>query len=185
MKKMCALFVVLACTALLAWAQDPQAKDATRVVELDDYWAEVSRCVKEGDFEGFKATFHQDGIFVSGPKNEAYHVSQALKRWKPDFTHTKSGMITAGVEFRFSQRLGNETTAHETGMFCYSRVNADGTKAMYYVHLEALLIKRGTWKLMMEYQKSQGTEEEWKKLKSSANLASSAPVRVKGVSHFP
>ena len=165
MKKICALFVILTLTALLAWARDLRPEDSARVAELDDYWAEVSRCVKEGDFEAYKATFHKDGILVSGPRNEAYHISQALKRWKPDFTQAKSGKITASVEFRFSGRLGDKKTAHETGMFFYSRVNADGTKATYYVHLEALLIKRGTWKAMMEYQKSQGTEEEWDKLK--------------------
>ncbi len=169
MKKMCTLFMILAFTVLLTWAQDLQPEDCARVAELDDYWAEVSRCVKEGDFEGYKATFHQDGIFVSGSRNEAYPISQALERWQQDFTDTKSGTITASVEFRFSKRLGDETTAHETGMFFYSRVNADGTRRTYYIHFEALLIKRGTWKAMMEYQKSQATEEEWDKLKSSEN----------------
>ena len=159
MKKLCTLFIILTFTVLLAWAQDVRPEDSVRIAELDDYWAEVSRCVKQGDFDAYKATFHKDGVFVSGSRNEAYPISQALKRWKPDFTQTKSGKITASVDFRFSKRLGDEATAHETGMFLYSRVNADGTKATYYVHLEALLTKRGTWKAMMEYQKSQGTEE--------------------------
>lgn len=144
----------------------PLPENSTRVAELDDYWAEVSRCVKEGDFEAYEATFHKDGILVSGVREQAYPISQALTRWKPDFTQTKSGKITASVDFRFSKRPGDETTAHETGMFLYSRVNADGTKAMSYIHFEALLIKkRGVWKAMMEYQKSQGSEEEWDKLK--------------------
>ena len=165
MKKAGTLFTILACTALLTWAQGSRPEDSKRIAELDDYWTEVARCVREGDFEAYKATFHRDGIFVSGPRNEAHHISHALERWKPDFTQTKSGEITASVEFRWSQRLGDATAAHETGMFCYSRVNADGTKARYYVHLEALLIKRGAWKAMMEYQRSPGTEAEWNKLK--------------------
>ena len=165
MKKLCTLLIILTFTVLLTWAQEVRPEKSSRIPELDDYWAEVSRCVKEGHFEAYKATFHRDGILVSGSRNEAYPISQALERWKPDFTQAKSGEITASVEFRFSKRLGDETTAHETGMFLYSRVNADGTRAMYYVHLEALLIKRGTWRAMMEYQKSEGTEEEWDKLK--------------------
>jgi hypothetical protein len=165
MKKLCTLFIILTCTVLQAWTQDLQPEESVRVAGLDDYWAEVSRCVKQGDFEAYEATFHEDGILVSGLRNQAYPISQALKRWKSDFTQTKSGKITASVEFRFSKRLGDETTAHETGMFLYSSVNADGTKTMAYIHFEGLLIKRGTWKAMMEYQKSQGTEEEWDKLK--------------------
>jgi len=165
MKKLCTLFIIVTFTGLLSWAQDVRPEDSARIADLDDYWAEVSRCVKQGDFERYKATFHKDGIFVSGSTNEAYPISQALERWKPDFTETKSGKITANVEFRFSKRLGDGTTAHETGMFLYSRENADGTKTMAYIHFEALLIKRGPWQAMMEYQKSQGTEEEWGKLK--------------------
>jgi len=165
MKKSCTLFVITSCTVLLAWAQDKQPEASVRIAELDAYWAEVSRCVREGDFDAYKATFHRDGILVSGTRNEAYPISQALAKWKPDFTQTQSGEIAASVEFRFSKRLGDATTAHETGMFLYSRVNADGTKTMAYIHFEALLIKHATWEAMMEYQKLQGTEEEWAKLK--------------------
>jgi hypothetical protein len=165
MKKLFALLIIVTCTVLLAWAQDQQPNASVRIAELDDYWAEVSRCVKQGNFEAYEATFHKDGILVSGVRDQAYPISQALKRWKSGFTQTKSGKITASVEFRFGKRLGDATTAHETGMFLYSRVNADGTKTMAYIHFEALLVKRGPWKAMMEYQKSQGTEEEWHKLK--------------------
>ena len=165
MKKICVLFVFLTLTVMWAWAQDGPKKEATRVAELDAYWAEVSRCVKEGDFEGYRVTFHRDAVLVSGSKNEAYPISKALERWKPDFTQAKSGEISASVEFKFSKRLGDATTAHETGMFLYSRVNADGTKIAAYIHLEALLVKkRGKWKAMMEYQKSEGTKEQWDRI---------------------
>lgn len=178
MNKTCILFLVLTFTVLSgcsknlwldntapAGSKNLQLADSARIAELDDYWAEVSRCVREGDFDGYKATCHKDGVFVSGKINQAYPLSEALKKWKKDFTDTKSGKTKARVEFRFSNRLGDKTTAHETGIFCYSSVNTDGTKKMYYVNLEALLIKRGTWKIMMEYQKSEATEEEWNKLK--------------------
>ncbi len=47
-------------------------------------------------------------------------------------------------------------------MFCYTKVDVDGAITKDYINLEALLIKRGKWKIMMEYQKSEGTEKEWK-----------------------
>ena len=178
MDKVFPLFLILTLTVLSgcsedlrpdnsarAHSKDLQPGDSARLKELDDYWAEVSRCVNEGDFDGYKATCHKDGVYVSGKSNEAYPLSRALERWEQDFTDAKSGRIKASVEFRFSKRLGDKTTAHETGMFFYSRVNDDGTKKMYYIHLEALLIKRGTWKIMMEYQMSEGTEQEWNRLK--------------------
>ncbi len=33
-----------------------------------------------------------------------------------------------------------------------------------YIHFEALLLKRDGWKIMMEYQKSTATVEEWNAL---------------------
>jgi hypothetical protein len=165
MKNLGMMFVVVAGVAVLGLTQKTPGDLSDRIKELNSYWAEVSRCVREGDFEGYKATCHPDGVIVSGTSQKAYPLSQALARWEPDFANTKSGKVKGNVVFRFSQRLGDATTAHETGMFCYTTLKPDGTSSNDYIHLEALLLKRGTWQIMMEYQKSRGTEDEWNKLK--------------------
>lgn len=135
-----------------------------RIKELDAYWAEVSRSVREGDFEGYRATCHEKGVLVSGPKKSSYALAQALAGWKPGFEDTKAGKMDADVEFRFSKRWGDATTAHETGMFCYSSQKEGKEAKAAYVHLEALLVKEERWLVMMEYQKSLGTKEEWEGL---------------------
>lgn len=141
------------------------ADDKARLAELDAYWVEASRTVKEGDFAGYSATFHEAATLVSGSSKTSYPIAKALARWKQGFADTKAGKIKASVEFRFSQRIGDATTAHETGIFIYSTVDADGKATKAYIHFEALLVKRESWKMMMEYQKSKATAEEWEKLK--------------------
>lgn len=138
-----------------------RADEASRLGELDAYWKDVSRAVAAGDFTAYAATCHADGVLVSGTKKTSYPLTEALARWEPEFQDTAAGKIKASVEFRFSQRIGDRSTAHETGMFLYSTVDADGHTKKAYIHFEALLLKRGTWKIMMEYQKSEGTKEEW------------------------
>jgi len=151
---------------------NPQTGYATenekeRLAELDAYWNEVSRAVREGDFEGYKATCHEQGVLVSGSKRTSYPLSKALARWKKDFTATKAGKIKAKVEFRFSQRFGDETTAHETGIFLYSFTDPKGQWKQEHVHFQALLLKgKDGWKIMMEYQKSKATQAEWDALAS-------------------
>ena len=136
-----------------------------RIKELDAYWAEVSRSVREGDFQGYKATCHEEGVLVSGTNNSSYPLSDALARWKKDFTATKEGKIKASVEFRFSQRIGDTTTAHETGIFLYSSGDPGENSKDEYIHFQALLVKRkGSWKIMMEYQKSKASQAEWDEL---------------------
>ena len=136
-----------------------------RIKELDAYWAEVSRSVREGDFQAYKATCHEEGVLVSGTNNSSYPLSDALARWKKDFTATKEGKIKASVEFRFSQRIGDTTTAHETGIFLYSSGDPGENSKDEYIHFQALLVKRkGSWKIMMEYQKSKASQAEWNEL---------------------
>jgi hypothetical protein len=129
--------------------------------ELDQFWAEVTRTVTEGDFDGYAATYHPDAILVSQSANTSYPIASALKGWHQGFVDTAAGRVKASVEFRFTSRLNDETTAHETGIFHYSAYPDEGNATDQYVHFEALLVNKDGWKMIMEYQRSPATQEEW------------------------
>jgi ketosteroid isomerase-like protein len=137
----------------------------TTTEELNAFWSEVSRTVSEGDFYGMAATYHDDAILVNGTAGSTYPIASALEGWKPDIDRTKSGEVSARVEFRFSRRLNDATTAHETGIFHYSATPKGGEMTEYYVHFEGLLVKKGSnWRMMMENQISSATAEEFNEL---------------------
>lgn len=136
--------------------------DSIRLAALNSFWAEVSRTVRTGDFEGYSATCHKEGVLVSGNAKTSVSLNDALEAWKPGFVDTKAGKIKANVAFRFSKRIGNESTAHETGIFHYTSMDSTGTGSDSYVHFEALLVTQDSgWKILMEYQKSEATKAEW------------------------
>jgi len=143
--------------------------DSIRIAELNQYWKEVSRTVREGDFEGYKATYHKDGVcvFTTGKNKYSKSIAEQLALWKKDFVDTKSGKTKNNVEFRFTQRVGDSTSAHETGIFYFTSVDKDGkVLSTGGVHFESLLVKRnGAWEALMEYQKARATQEEWDALK--------------------
>lgn len=145
-----------------------EAKDSQIVIrELNEYWNQVSRTVKEGDFRGYSDTCHPTGVLVSGIKQTSYPLQQALERWKQGFDDTREKRIKASVDFRFSGRLHDATTAHETGIFRYATTQK-GKETVEYIHFEGLLRKTPSgWKIMMEYQKSSASEAEWKRLAPS------------------
>ncbi|EAR01524.1 DUF4440 domain-containing protein [Maribacter sp. HTCC2170] len=144
------------------------SNDSLRLVELDNFWTELSRTVSEGDFEGYKATYHDDAVvvFTTGENKTSMSITKALANWKQDFIDTKAGKTENSVEFRFSQRVGDETTAHEMGIFVFQSNNNSGeVNPKQFIHFEALLVKRdNAWMMIMEYQKSKATEEEWELL---------------------
>ena len=89
-------------------------------------------------------------------------IATALAGWKQGFDDTAAGDMSAGVDFRFSQRLNDETTAHETGIFRYHYKMQGQDEVAMLVHFEGLLVKKdGEWKMLMEYQKEMATQEEW------------------------
>jgi len=133
-----------------------------RLADLDAYWAEVSRSVKEGDFAAYQAGCHQKAVLVTGSKRTSYPLSQALARWKKEFDDTRSGQRESAVEFRFSHRYGDATTAHESGAFCYTWRQGDGEATPEYIEFEALMLKEnGVWKILMEYQKAPMEKAAW------------------------
>jgi hypothetical protein len=142
--------------------------DSVRLAELDSFWTEVSRTVHDGDFEGYKATYHEDAVvvFTTGENKASVSIAKALVNWKQDFVDTKAGKTQNSVEFRFSQRVGDENTAHETGIFGFqSNDGSANTAPRRYIHFDALLVKKdNAWLLVMEYQKSAASEEEWELL---------------------
>ena len=73
--------------------------------------------------------------------------------------------MKASVEFRFTRRLHDGVTAHETGIFRYTVEDPDGGSNAQFVHFEALLVNKGGWKMVMEYQKAPATEAEWEAAK--------------------
>lgn len=141
------------------------AKDSTRLAELNNYWKELSRTVREGDFEGYKATYHEDAvvIFATGENKMSTAIASALDGWKQGFIDTKSGEVKSDVKFRLSQRISDATTAHEKGIFHYTSIDSDGKElANQLIHFEMLLVKKnGKWIAVMEYQKSVANQEEW------------------------
>lgn len=62
--------------------------------ELDAYWAEASRTVVEGDFEGYSVLYHPDAVLVS-QGSETMAIGDALDGWKQLFDDTKEGRATA------------------------------------------------------------------------------------------
>ncbi|MEL1240217.1 hypothetical protein [Flavobacterium flavipallidum] len=151
-------------------SQNKTRQDSLRIAEINKtYWNEIARTVKEGDFKGYEVLCNPNAVLVVsiGNNKRSQPMTVALEHWKPGFSNTKNGITKDAVSFRFSQRIGSPTTAHETGIFCFESTNTATQKATkQYIHFEALLLKHGEkWLVEMEYQKSLATEEEWEALK--------------------
>jgi hypothetical protein len=149
------------CGTAIALLLTPGTAPAQVAAELDAYWTELSRTVAEGDFEGYSELYHPDAVLVMQGSGSV-PIGNALAAWKQGFDDTRDGNAVAGVEFRFTGRLHDATTAHESGIFRYTMEPGEGDAVVALVWFEALLVKKdGRWLMVMEYQKEPATDEDW------------------------
>ena len=133
--------------------------------ELNSAWDKLEQTVLNGDFRSFKSVYHRDAVLVNGITKSSYPIKKAFEGWEQGFIDTKSGKIIANLDVKFSDRIYDQLTAHETGIFHYYTINNNGDKNDTYVHFESLWIKKNNaWLMIMEYQKSKTDESQWNAL---------------------
>lgn len=138
-----------------------------RISELNAYWNVVIEKVEAGDVAGYGSTFHEDGVLVSESSESCYSLKKALIRWKEGLEKTAKGLTKVKLDFRFSERLGDNDSAFEKGIFRYELLDENGQKSVRFIHFDALLVKKdGKWQIMLEHQKLPATKEEWIALNS-------------------
>lgn len=158
----CVLAVAFLIAAPLAAQNDPVR------AELDAFWAEVARTVAEGDFEGMVATYHPDGVWVSALASRP--ATRALRGMAAEAAEgaakTRAGEQAPRVEFRFSSRVHDSTTAHEVGMVRYTNTRGGVVVEDVYGLVDSYLIKKdGRWMILVEIQRWDMTKAEWDALR--------------------
>ena len=153
---------LLKASAIVLFALAPAPAGAQVTAELDALWARVVESVRTGDPELYLSTYHPDAIFVSARRGITRKVSADVEANADAWADTREGRTQRDLEFRFTERLHEEASAHEVGIFRYSSTESDGSTRVVLIHFEAALVKKdGRWLQLLEYQKSDATQGEW------------------------
>jgi hypothetical protein len=92
-------------------------------------------------------------------------IKETLAGWGRDMVAAKAKGNRATVEFRFSQRQDNTTTAFDRGLFKYTVIEKSGASSSKYYPFEILLAKsNGKWLILMERQFAEVSQDAWDKL---------------------
>lgn len=145
-------------------AQSGAALSAVSTAAIDrDVWMPIVESVKTDDIKLMGSTYAEHAVLVSPRATRS--IADALTGWGRDMVTNKAKGTRATVEFRFSMRQDNETTAFETGMFRYTTIDKAGVASPGIYPFEELLAKiDGKWRVLMERQFAATTEAEWNKL---------------------
>ena len=153
--------LVLALAVLLV---TPAAAAAQSSADIDrQVWQAVAKSVVDHDIVAMGRVYHPAAVLVS--QKGTTPIADALVRWGRDMVTAKANGDRAFVEFRFTTRQDDATTAFEAGAFRYGTIDKAGVSTTGYVRFEALLVKTGAgWQMMMERQLEAISEREWNAL---------------------
>jgi len=159
----------VALIAIVLWsivASDSASQTATAssAREIDrDVWSVFVATVTADDIAGMGRAYFPDAVLVS-PKGTR-PIKETLEGWGRDMVAARARGDKATVEFRFSRRQDDSTTAFEAGIFKYTVIAKSGASTPRFTPFEQLLVKtNGKWRVLMERQFEPVTQEAWDKL---------------------
>jgi len=141
-----------------------QSAAASSSAEIDrDVWSVFVATVAADDIVGMGRAYFPDAVLVS-PKGTR-PIKATLEGWGRDMVAARARGDKATVEFRFSRRQDDSTTAFEAGIFKYTVIARSGASTPKFYPFEELLVKTdGKWRVLMERQFDLVTEDAWDKL---------------------
>ena len=150
--------VLAALVGVPAGAAGQSSADIDRQV-----WQAVAKSVVDDDIVAMGRVYHPAAVLVS--KDGTKPIAAALDGWGRDMVTAKKNGVRASVDFRFTTRQDDATTAFQAGAFRYATTDKAGATTPGYVRFEALLVKSpGGWQILMERQLDAITESTWNAL---------------------
>jgi hypothetical protein len=155
-------FALWSVVAVSTRASQPAPASTTPEINRD-VWSVLVATVASDDIVGMGATYHPDAVLVS--PNGTSSIKNTLERWGRDMVAAKARGDKASVEFRYSRRQDDATTAFEAGIFKYTVIAKSGVSTPKFYPFEMLLGKtNGKWRVLMERQFAEVTQDAWDKL---------------------
>jgi len=154
-------FVVLLAANGAATASQP---GAASTAEIDrDVWSVLIATVAGDDIVGMGNVYFPDAVLVTPRATRP--IKEALDGWGRDMVTAKAKGNRATVEFRFSRRQDDASSAFEAGIFKYTVIEKSGASSPKFYPFEQLLAKtNGKWRILMERQFAEVTQDAWDKL---------------------
>jgi ketosteroid isomerase-like protein len=132
--------------------------------EIDrDVWSVFVATVAADDIVGMGRAYFPDAVLVSPQGTRP--IKETLEGWGRDMVAARARGDKATVEFRFSRRQDDSTTAFEAGIFKYTVIAKSGASTSKFCPFEELLVKtNGKWRVLMERQFDVVAQDAWDKL---------------------
>jgi ketosteroid isomerase-like protein len=118
----------------------------------DQVWKIQLQAMNTNHPEKFMSVMSDDVVQVSYSRQTIRNKTQFLNQVNTTYKKMAERKISRTMEFRFLNRIANDSNAFEDGFFKYGLVNDKGEKQVYYGYFQVILRKEnGSWKVLVDY----------------------------------
>ncbi|WP_299363325.1 nuclear transport factor 2 family protein [Winogradskyella sp.] len=151
MKKYLLIYFLICFSMTLCYSQKE-----THLKAINTTWAKFYKAFKNLDYT-LMATIHsKDLVRISGGRR-ILDYDTYINNYKTGFDRDKTAGQTSNISLRFFERLCNDSTASERGIYRLIRNRGTDKEQTYYGQFHVLLKKiDGEWKITMDYDSSEG-----------------------------
>jgi ketosteroid isomerase-like protein len=145
------LAVLVACTYVQANGQTIQDEINRQV------WKPFIESYNNHDTDGFMAVHSKEVIRSPRDANQALNWNQYREQMKLGDLQEKNSKSNRQLELRFTERIANENSAMEVGIYKGTSTDKEGNVRTFYGRFHVALRKEnGTWKILVDTDSSEG-----------------------------
>ncbi len=151
MKNLIIIFLLTCFTTSSIFAQKKVHLEA-----INTTWAKFYEAFETLDYTLMAEIHSKDLVRVSGGRS-IIDYDTYVNNYKATFERDKTAGQTNHISLRFFERICNETTASERGIYKLVRNKGTDREQAYYGQFHVLFKKMdGEWKITMDYDSSEG-----------------------------
>lgn len=128
----------------------------TNLQDINATWAKFYKAFETLDYTLMAEIHAKDLVRVSGGKR-IIDYDTYINNYKVGFERDKAAEQTSEISLRFFERINNETTASERGIYKLIRNKGTEKEQAYYGQFHVIFKKiDNEWKITLDYDSSEG-----------------------------
>ncbi len=141
--------------------------------DINKTWEKFYKAFDSLDYT-LMADIHSEKLIRISGGNRITDYKTYINNYKATFDRAKENKTSNTISLRFFERISNDSTASERGVYKLTRIENGKAPKSYYGQFHVIFIKENnTWKILMDYDSSEGNtigEEAYQKAKDINNF---------------
>lgn len=146
------LFVILLFTL---YTNHADAQNLENLKEINQVWDKFYKAFETQDYS-LMADIHSEKLIRISGGQSIIDYDTYISNYEVGFKRDVNNKDTSTISLRFFERINNNSTASERGIYKLIRNQGKANEKMYYGQFHVILTKdNGIWKITMDYDSSE------------------------------